>query len=534
MRPTMGVFGRVRAWRVPLALGAATLLLATGCSSDGESSPASDGDGGASPAGEAGADIVVGVGALTPDLDAFSATSPPRSFLVYPVWSLMTRVDTLGEDAEVVPGVAESWERVDDLTWTFTLKPDLTFPNDEPVNAKAVIYSLEFMLDPKNEAGIAGKLGIIDSVEAIDETTVQINMNQPEAILPRLLGAMPIVPPKLHAKDPTGFTLDPIGTGGFMVEEFVPDEKLVLVPNPNSSQGEVMPASVTFQVIPEDAARVAALRSGDVDIITKVPIDSISALEGDFDIYDAVEPRTYVLDLFTDEGPLADKSVRQAIAMSLDLDGLVEGIMGGRGLVGEGQLAPDFMSGYCPDVERWPYDLDAANALMEEAGVSGLELKFQTSQGFLLNDSLMAQAIGDMIEKLDAVESVEIVPMEFSNYLEVYYGTAEREDIFAWGMSSSPFVDASVQLERLVTGYPQHNIGYSNEEYDALFDQLRKAEEGTDERQEAFCGLSEIFREDVPEIAVMTLPDIWATGQDIENFDVDQAGNPDWGAITRS
>jgi peptide/nickel transport system substrate-binding protein len=508
-------------------------MLVAGCSADSDGS-SSDGDG-TSDAGEAGADIVVGVGALTPDLDAFSATSPPRSFLAYPVWSLMTRVDTLGEEAEVVPGVAESWERVDDLTWTFTLQPDLEFPNGEPVDADAVVYSIDFMLDPANEAGIAGKLGIIESVEVLDDLTVQVNMNQPEAILPRLMGAMPIVPPELHAEDPVGFTLDPIGTGAFMVEEFVPDERLVLVPNPHSSQGEALPGSVTFRVIPEDAARMAALRAGDVDIVTKVPIDSIGALESDgFEIYDAVEPRTYVLDLYTDEGPLNDKRVRQAIAMSLDLDGLVEGIMGGRGLVGEGQLAPEFMSGYCPEVERWPFDLEAADALLDEAGVSGLELQFQTSQGFLLNDSLMAQAIGDMIEKLDAVESVEIVPMEFSNYLDVYYGEAERADIFAWGMSSSPFVDASVQLERFVTDYPQHNIGYSNSEYDALFEDLRAAEEGTPERQEAFCSLSEIFREDVPQVAVMTLPDVWAASSEIEDFDIDQAGNPAWEMITRS
>lgn len=534
MRPRMGVIGRLRSRRAPLVLGVAALLLAAAACSSGSDSEG----GGSEEAGEAGADIVVGVGALTPNLDAFSATSPPRSFLTYPVWSLMTQVDTLGEDAEVVPGVAESWEREDDLTWTFKLKPDLEFSNGEKLDADAVVYSIEFVLDPKNEAGIAGKLGIIDSVKAIDDTTVQINMNQPEAILPRLLGAMPIVPPKLHAKDPKKFTLEPIGTGAFMVEKFVPDETLVLVPNPNSSQPKkALPASITFKLIPEDSARVAALRAGDVDIITKVPIDSIKSLEsGKFSIHDAVEPRTYVLDVYTDKGPLADKRVRQAIAMSLDLDGLVNGIMGGRGVVGAGQLAPDFMSGYCEDVKRWPYDLDAANDLLNDAGVSGLKLKFQTSQGFLLNDSLMAQAIGDMVEKLDAVDSVEIVPMEFANYLEVYNGaaTGDREDLFSWGMSSSPFVDASVQYERLVTGYEQHNIGFSNKEYDKLFNDLRSAEEGTPERQAAFCGLAEIFRDEVPEVAVMTLPDIWATASDIRGFDVDQAGNPAWGLITRA
>ncbi|GGM08569.1 hypothetical protein GCM10012279_28340 [Micromonospora yangpuensis] len=505
-------------------------LLVTACSSsNGDNEPDSA-------PGEAGAEIVVGVGVINPDLDAFSATSPPRSYYTYPVWSLLTRVDTTDEGAEIVPGVAESWTRVDDLTWDFKLRPDLKFPNGEPVDVAAVIYSTEFMLDPKNESGVRGKLSIIKTVTAVGDDTVRMTMDVPEAILPRLLGAMPIVPPKMHQEmGAKAFNVAPIGTGAFMVEKFVPGQELVLVPNPNSAHGEPKPAKITFKVIAEDAARVAALRSGDVDIISKVPIDAINSLQSNnMKIYDAVEPRTYTLDLYTENGPLNDKRVRQAIAMSLDLDGLVQGVMGGKGLVGEGQLAPQFMSGYCEEVKRWPFDLAAANQLMTEAGVSGLKLKFQTSQGFILNDSLLAQAIGDMIGKLDAVDSVEIVPMEFSNYLDVYYNRTPRADIFAWGMSSSPFVDASVQLERLVSDYTPHNIEYANPQYDEWFTKLRSAEEGTPERQQAACELSKIFREDVPQVAVMTLPDIWASGPNIQEFKVDQAGNPAWELITRS
>ncbi len=522
--------GRFRALRVPLIAGVALALLAA-CGGSG-GTPVTEEEA----PGEVGADIVVGVGVINPNLDAFSATSPPRSFYAYPVYSLMTRVDTLGDGAKVVPGVAESWTRVDDLTWDFTLRKDSKFSNGEPIDADAVKYSIEFMLDPANAAGIRGKLGIIKTVTVVDPLKVRITMGAPEAILPRLLGALPVVPPKLHQEQGADkFNVAPIGTGKFMVEKFTPGEELKLVRNPYSDLGEALPNSITFKAIPDDAARVAALRAGDVDIITKVPIDSIRSLENNgFKITDAIEPRTYVVDLFTDEGPLADVRVRQAIAMSVDLDGLVQGIMGGKGKVAQGQLAPEFMSGYCADVMRWPLDLAAANQLMSEAGVSGLKLKFQTSQGFLLNDSLLAQAIGDMVSKLDAVDSVEIVPMEYSNYLDVFYGRSPREDLFAWGMSSSPFVDASVQLERLVTGYAQHNIGYSNPSYDEWFTKLRSAEEGTAARQEAFCELSKIFRADVPAVAVMTMPDVWATSSKIRGFQVDQAGNPAWELVTKA
>lgn len=558
---------RTSLWRV-LALLAALALVATACNSEGEdvavgpseaddeiteesTEESSDGDSEAEPDEEpsdeapapeqpeesgAGGDIIVGVGAINPDLDAFSATSPPRSFYTYPVYSLMTRVDTLAEEPEVMPGVAESWERLDDLTWEFTLREDLTFPNGEPVDATAVEYSINFMLDPENEAGIRGKLSIIDSVEVIDDFTVQINMNAPEAILPRLLGAQPIVPPELHAEiGAEEFNLNPIGTGPFMVEEFVPGERLVLVPNPDSGQGEAAPSSVTFELIPEDAARVAALQAEDVHIITKVPIDSIGSLEGDgLSVLEEVEPRTYVVDMFTEDGLLSDQVVRTAFAHAIDQETLIEGIMGGQGEAVDGQLAPTFLSGHCEDVEQYDYDPALADQMLADAGYSGLELTYQTSQGFLLNDSLLAQAIASQIESLEAVDSVEIEVMEFSQFLEVYYIEAPRADLYAWGMSSSPFVDASVQYERFVTDYPQHNLGYSNPDYDAAWDRLRQADTDTPERQEAFCDLATILKEDAPQLMVMAMPDIWATAPEVEGFIVDQAGNPAWQFVMNS
>lgn len=540
------------------ALIAVLALVAGACGSGGSAddagsseSAADAGSGGATPSESAedrgqagdeptesgqGGDITVALGAMNPDLDAFSATSPPRSFLTYPVYSLMTFVDTLGDEAEIRPGVAESWERVDELVWEFTLREGLEFPNGEPVDSEAVIYSFEWMLDPENEASVRGKLGIVDAVEAVDDTTIRITMGAPEAILPRLLGAMPIVPPVLHEEQGhDAFMVEPVGTGWFMVEEFVPSERLVLVPNPDSGMGEAAPASITFVVIPEDAARVAALRAGDVDIITKVPIDQIEAVEGEgFQIVNQTEPRTYVVDLYTDEGPLADPRVRQALNHAIDQEALLEGIMGGNGLAAQGQLPPPFLVGFCDEVEPYGFDLERANELMAEAGVSGLQLRFQSSSGFLLNDALMSQAIGQMIEELDAVESVEIESMEFANYLDVFYGEAERADLFAWGMSSSPFVDASVMLERFVTDYPQHNLGYSNPEYDAAFEALRAAEDGSPEREAASCELSSILREDAPHIPVLHLPDIWAHSGAIEGFSVDQAGNPAWQLVSKT
>lgn len=483
-----------------------------------------------------GGDLTVGVGAMPPTLDPFSATSPPRSFIVYSIYSTLTRIDPIGTDAAVIPNVADSWESVDDTTWQFTLKEGLEFPNGEPLDASAVVFAIDYVQDDANEAGIKGRIGPLVDAEAISDTVVQINLESPEVSLPRLMSALPLVPPVLFEEmGADAFFIDPIGTSFFQVDEFVPGESLTLSANPNSVLGEPRLDTLSFQVIPEDSARVAALAAGDVDVITKVPTDQAASVEQSGDlVLTQVEPRTYNSDLITDEGPLSDVRVRQALNLAVDSELLVETIMGGAGIPEQGQLVPPGVDGYCERIEPYGFDLDRANELMAEAGVSGLELTLGSSQGFLTNDVLLNQAIAEQIEQLDAVDSVEIEVMEFSFYLEHFYLEQPRKDLFFWGMSSAPFVSATAPLERFTTGYPQRDLGYSNAEYDEVFLELQATPEGTPERQELFCQLSEILREDAPALPVMYMPDLWGYDPTVADFQVDIAGNPPFELIGRS
>ena len=114
----------------------------------------------------------------------------------------------------------------------------------------------------------------------------------------------------------------------------------------------------------------------------------------------------------------------------------------------------------------------------------------------------------------------------------MYYNRVERADFFAWGMSYSPFIEGSVQYERFTTGFPQHNIGYSNAEYDAIFPVLRSSPEGSPERQQAACELAAILYEDAPELFGITLPDVWGLAPEVDGFIVDGAGNIPFQLVT--
>jgi peptide/nickel transport system substrate-binding protein len=238
------------------------------------------------------------------------------------------------------------------------------------------------------------------------------------------------------------------------------------------------------------------------------------------------------MSLMAKTGPLADKRVRQALNLAVDKQLLITGVNGGYGSVAQAQLVPSNLTGYCKDIKAYPFDLKKANDLMKAAGytsASKLNLTFQTSTAYITNDVLMAQAIAQMIEKLDAVDKVTVEVLEFSKFLDVYYlrGAIPRKDLFAWRMSSSPDLDAGVQMERYTSGYSTHNIGFANAQYDKYMEDALSLKLGSAARTAAFCGAGKILKEEAPILWGIHTPDIWAVKKTTKRFFVDPGGNID-------
>jgi peptide/nickel transport system substrate-binding protein len=335
------------------------------------------------------------------------------------------------------------------------------------------------------------------------------------------------------AQGATTFWRAPIATGPFIATKFTPNVELVLEPNPFSLR--VVPAAkkVTFKVIPEDSSRMSGLRSGGLDVVNKVPTDDLTPLKSaNFAIQAITEPATYHMSLMAKTGPLADKRVRQALNYAVNKQLLITGVNGGYGSIAQAQLVPSNLTGFCKDIKAFPFDLKKANDLMKAAGytsTSKLNLTFQTSTAYITNDVLMAQAIAQMVEKLDAVEKVTVEVLEFSKFLDVYYlrGAIPRKDMFAWRMSSSPDLDAGVQMERYTSTYSTHNIGFANAKYDKFMEDALALKLGSPARTAAFCGAGKILKEEAPILWGIHTPDIWAGKKTLKRFLVDAGGNID-------
>ena len=472
-----------------------------------------------------GGELVVGLGAMTEELNPFRATSPPRNFLTNLVYSHLMHINTSDGPPVPEPEVLSDYEQIDDLTWEFTVIPGLSFPNGEALDAEAAAFAINWARNPDVISNMAGSLNMIDNAEAVDETTVRVNLLFPSGSMPLLIGMIPVLPPELFQE--TGeedFYINPTSlTGQFQVVEHVPGERLVLEPNPGTIEPPTTLDTLRIVEIPEDAARVAALAAGDVDIINKVPTDQISSVDSSAEIFAAIDPGTYVIDLYRTDGQLEDPLARQAMNIAIDRDLLNEAILGGLG-VPASHIGSITDAGYCDTLAPYEYDPAEADRLLAEAGLSNLDLTLVSSQGFLLNDTLMAQAIAQQIEQLEAVNSVSVEVQEFSSYLDVYYFRTPTPDLFPWRASSAPTLDIGPQYARFTTDYPTHNLSYSRPEYDALHEQMTSAELGSAERQELSCELAEFLREDPPQIFVMNLPDIWAHSPEVQNFIVDGAG----------
>src|SRR5438128_1160480 len=181
------------------------------------------------------------------------------------------------------PMLAESWRIVNDTTWEFKLRKGVRFHNGEPFTAHAVKATIDYALDPANKTHFtaAAYWGLVREVQVVDDHTVRFLTKQP---WPNLIDSASltnglIMPAKaLRELGPAKLAEKPIGTGPFKFVEWKRDERLVLEKNPDYWQGPADASRVTFRFIPEFSARLAALLSGEIDIMKDVPPHAVGPL----------------------------------------------------------------------------------------------------------------------------------------------------------------------------------------------------------------------------------------------------------------
>lgn len=305
------------------------------------------------------------------------------SELGIPLTSIYDPLVWLGPDGRFAPGLAESWEvSADGTVYLFNLRQDVQFHDGTPLNAAAVCYNLERIIDPETKSAKAiGLLGPFDACQALDEYTAQVSLLSPYAPFMSAVSQvyLAIASPAALAEWGDEYQFHQVGTGPFKFKEYVPKDHLTLVRNPDydwapsffEHQGPAFLQEIEFRFFADPATRAPALESGEADVMGEIPPVDAARLEDEDDFYLLTVPvpgEPLQMHVHTAKPPTDDLRVREALMVAMDRQAIIDAVFMGYSPPAYGPLNRTTW-GYDASVESlYSYNVDQAERLLEQAG----------------------------------------------------------------------------------------------------------------------------------------------------------------------
>jgi peptide/nickel transport system substrate-binding protein len=450
------------------------------------------------------------------------------------------------KNLKVEPALATEWSQPAPDTWRFKLRRNVKFHDGGAFNADDVVFSYERAKAPGSN--IPTKLASVKEVRKIDDFTVDFVTNGPNPILIEEITDWYIMDKEWTEKhnaakpadltkpgEETYATRNANGTGPFMLKERQPDIKTVLVVNPSWwDKPEHNLTEVIFTRVANDQTRVAALISGDIDMIYNVPTQDVDRL-GKSDaikVYEGPELRTIFLgfDQLRDElvksnvkgkNPFKDVRVRRAFYQAIDVEAIKARIMRGASrptalMVGEG------INGYDKELDkRYPYDPEAAKKLLAEAGYpQGFEVTFDCPTDRYQNDERICQAISAMLARA----GIKIVPnfQTRSKYFAEILGPGYNTSFYMLGWTPSTY-DAHNMMFNIISSRGGQgssrglfNVGgYANKRVDELTAAVQ-VETDQKKRNAMITEAMKIHKEEFGHIPLHQQTVVWAARKNID------------------
>jgi len=399
----------------------------------------------------------------------------------------------LGYDSEgnVIGELAEKWEQAGETGYIFHLRKNAVFQNGEPVTASDVVWSLHEITKSGSTAYLAPDLSVISSVDALDEKTVKIGLTAPTASFLKLLATSyaPIISKKAGMDKP-------VGAGPYRI---VKSEKGVSITfeafDKYYKEGYPKTKKMKMTVYKDESLRVAALQSGDVDIIEYVPWQSMAAIEKDPKL---VLQETTAVDMDivfnVTQPPFNDPRVRKAVCYAIKREDIVKAAFYGRGkpLLG---LPLDETSKFANDKTEklWSYDPDKARALLKEAGVVGRKVTLLATSTYSMHQDT-AQVVQQYLLAAGLQCTLDL-PEWGARVAQGDKGQYQ----FAINGTSMPINDPDGLTSIIGSGPPsyQRSWGYSNKKLDDLLTQGRH-ELDEEKRLAIYERVASIVKDDVP------------------------------------
>ncbi|HLS60452.1 MAG TPA: ABC transporter substrate-binding protein [Virgibacillus sp.] len=446
------------------------------------------------------------------------------------------------ESFELKPGLAHDWDVSDDgLTYTFYLEEDVTFHDGTDFNAEAVKLNFDRFADPEHEYAFAeddyvyfmyatmfgGHKGddghVVDEVNVINDHEVEFVLNKPLGFFLQNMGMtyFAITSPAALEEYGAEINENPVGTGPFQFVSWTKDDSIVLEKYEDyRKEGLPKLDQVIFEVIPDNAARLIALRSGDIDMMDGLNPDDAEGVEADSELtlYARAENNFGYIGFNVQQEPLDNQALRHAISYAIDRQAIVDALYAGYGSPAVNPLPPNYL-GYNDEVEGYQYDVEKAKEMLAEAGYEdGLEIDLWTmpvARPYMPDPETVSEIIQSNLSEIGI--EVNVVREEWAPYLEKTMNGEHQMYMLGWSGTNG---DPDYFLSSLLHG---SNIGssnrefYENEEVDQLLDDAKVAVD-QDERADLYKEAQVLIAEDAPMVPLVHSTPVMATSSNVKNY----------------
>ncbi|HEV8669147.1 MAG TPA: ABC transporter substrate-binding protein [Candidatus Limnocylindria bacterium] len=449
----------------------------------------------------------VAVPVKVPTLDPHGAQSVEdvsHTVLQHVMESLVRREPTNGN---IVAALATEWKNPDPTTWSFTLR-DAKFHDGSKVTAADVKASLERVIALKG--ALAPQFAQVDTIAALDATTVQIKTKTAVGTLLANMAMVPIAP--AAQLNSTGFFNKPVGSGPYKVVSWSADADLRLEANTDYWGSKPGVKTMLFRYYPEVAPLVTALQTGEIDFTWRLPPDQLPALQRDSNLkVDAVPGWTYYFIWMNSSRPVfADKRVRQAMVYALDVDKMIKDLLGSVAKRATAPI-PSTVFGHAPQA-AYAYDPAKAKQLLAQAGVpNGFDAGVIWNPGSAPQDRELLQT---MISYWNAIGvRVKSQEMERAVWIDNLNKLNWDMDMQANAVTTG---DGDFTLGRLYHSRANRN-GYKNPDLDKILDDA-VATVDQNRRKDLYAQANKIIWDDAVGIFPAELYNVFAYRKRVTGF----------------
>ncbi|TLF63185.1 ABC transporter substrate-binding protein [Nonomuraea sp. KC401] len=471
--------------------------------------------GGSSTGGAVAQELAVAVWTPIENLDPHGASGMDNGTQVAAkaIFSPLLRTKGKGQFEGVL---AESWEANEDATeWTFTLRKDVTFSDGTPVTSADVVASFERVLALKG--AMAGNYAGHKAKESGADKVVITSEDPDPALLGKLITFY--VTPAAHQD---GDWSKPIGSGPFVVERFTPGQSLVLAPNPGHWRGKPALNRLELRSIQEMAARMTALKTGEVDMTWVVPDDQLAGLKGNTDLVVEKDSGSGVITMWMNgsEKGLKEAAVRRALWQAVDFATIIKSLFPETGSAANSVVTPNVL-GYAPQTPV-TYDPAAAKKALDDAGWDyDQKIQMQFSQPQFQQ---FADAVASDLAKIGV--KAEPTQKEAAVFLQDLL--ALKWDLNIQQLGTAGF-DAATNLGRLYTCAAERT-GYCNPDLDKLLNQAGSTSDNA-KRQELYGQANKIIWDDAVGMYPMFVRNLYVRNKSVQGLTIPPDLTPDFSTV---